>query len=71
MRIPEAGLPLSYSCTQRTGKPYARLLSFSGYTMELRKYKIDPPTLDAEYGELLQAKPAEPTTPRPPELLAR
>ena len=40
--------PLSYSCTQRTGKPYARLLTLSGYTKELLKCKFDPYTLDAE-----------------------
>ena len=39
---------LSYSCTQRTGKPYARLPLFSGLTLELSKLKYDPLTLDAE-----------------------
>ena len=47
--------PLSYSCTQRTGKPYARLLLSSGLTRELLKSKYDPYTLVAEEGELLQA----------------
>ena len=39
---------LTQSCTQRTGKPYARLLTLSGYTKELLKCKFDPYTLDAE-----------------------
>ncbi len=52
---PVSAPPLSYSCTQRTGKPFERLSPFSGPTPEPSKPKPDPYTLDAEEGELLQA----------------
>ncbi len=61
--------PLSYSCTQRTGKPNARWPLLSGCTADTWKYKFIPTTADAELGELLQTKPLVPTSPRPPEPL--
>ena len=45
---------LNYSCTQRTGKPYARSLLDIGSVSELVKCKFAPKTLDAVRGELLQ-----------------
>ena len=63
--------PLSYSCTQRTGKPTARPLLPSGYTLELPKSRSDPLSLDAEEGELLQAQPFLLTLIRPPDQLVR
>ena len=59
--------PLSYSCTQRTGKPNARWPLLSGCTADTWKYKFIPTTADAELGELLQTKPLVPTLPRSPE----
>ncbi len=42
-------------CMQRTGKPPAWLLLPSGFMLALPKLKLDPYSLDAASGELLQA----------------
>lgn len=53
--------------TQRTGKPYARLLPFSGFTFEALKFKLLAFAEPDEFGELLHEPPHVPTLVKAPE----
>ena len=55
--------------TQRTGRPFARLLSFSGFTFEELKFKF--PAFVADDGEQLQEYPFVLTLASSPLLLLR
>ena len=59
------------SRTQRTGKPFARLLLLNGFTFEALKFKFPAFVEPALFGELLQEYPFEPTFVNAPEVRLR
>ena len=52
--------------TQRTGKPFARLLLFSGFTTVASKPRLPALTLPEALGDEDQAKPLAPTLVKAP-----